>query len=207
MVVASLEVVMRTVAACVVVAWMVAGCGVTSDHPLSDASDSIVDEQAIGWWEVEPKEDEADKPRERLVIGRVADKPRTMEVVWTALDKQGHVVVQRLPLYATEIQGKRYVSVAISALKPQEDAGNKGWVLYRYLVEGDFLTLESLSPAAVAGAIRAGKIAGNADDKAGPDPQAHLTATKAALRAWVTNASWVNESGERLRRVPLDRTD
>ena len=194
-----------------------AGCGATSEHPLSTEADSLVDERIVGHWEAVPKES-GQGAQERLIVGRLAGTERTMEVAWLKLDKSGFVRVERYPFHVTRLEGQpastafisydqEHTRKAMEARNERGDEALRGYLIYRYRVDGDVLTLGRLNNKAIVKAIRAKKIQGTVADDNGADPQVHITEPVATLRAWLAKAPatiW-DEGDSKLRRVVIKR--
>ena len=204
---------MKSVVACLFVAWLCAGCGF-SEHPLSDESDSVIDTELLGWWEGEPE-----KPAKRIVVGRVPGTQRTLEVVGLKLDKNKQVVVERHVLFATQIAGKKYLSMSTKDVEIGMNGAKKklgkGYMLFRYRIDGDVLHAAYMDNEVLGAQIAAKQIGGKAsrtgtkkvDGKEVPTySEVGLTASKAELRAWIAKAPanlW--KPGENtLRKVKLD---
>ena len=198
---------MRAMVACFFVGLVAAGCGATSEHPLCDESDAIVDERLVGWWGGEQQAD--GKPQQRMAVGKIAGK-KAMEMVYVSVTKKGTVKVTRIPFHATKIGDHHYVNIALGSLKGTDLEAEKGYTFFRYKVEGDQLTIYAMETDAVAAAIKAGRITGT--QKKGEESDAdfvHLTAPKDKLRSWVakTPDSLWKPGDNPLKRVPLKRED
>jgi hypothetical protein len=161
---------------------VLAGCGVTSDHPLSDEKTSVVDEDLIGRWRAVKAG--TGKETSAVFVGRVKGTKNTLEAVGLELDDEQHVRVQRFRLYATTIGDRRYLSATgemtgpymfLRYAKPDEDT------LHLYLMEAEF----------VARAIEAGELEGTVERKKSEGDvrvayeTVHVTADTAKLRAWI----------------------
>lgn len=175
------------------------GCELpVSVHPVSDEKTSEIDEKLLGTWEMVPPADADATPDGvpgRWVIGRVAGKERTQEIVFVELDGDGFVQVRRPEIFCTTIGKQRFIS---TVMNPQEPKEKHVYCILLYDFEGDdqvqFMTLNK---DVVAPAIDREEIKGVVR-KADPDPNAppaqqvkpkykevRLTADPAELRAWL----------------------
>lgn len=71
------------------------GC-VPCKHPLSDEKSSKIDERLIGEWRFFHG-DKPDPVSGSIFVGRVKGSETTLEAVQCDVDKEGHVVVERVP--------------------------------------------------------------------------------------------------------------
>lgn len=197
-----------------VLALGLAGCGgVQSDHPLSDASTSVLDERLIGVWEIVPKKaDEAAKPQPRAYVGKLKDRSRVLELVTIDFDEEKHLVVNRWRLYTTKLGHSSCFSLG--------DKSGKAYFLFRYTLDAKGrLWLQALDEDKVAAAIRAKKIAGRVKEhpkdeepglfefRLGKYEEVRLTAPTKALRAWLEKnpGVWtaVDEDASHCRKVDV----
>lgn len=190
-----------------------AGCGaVTSEHPLAGEEDAVVDEALIGWWEPIPEKAEPGQAMQRLAVGYLPGSERGLELVTMGIDKKSkQVKVERFALYATTIEGKRYLSFTDTKEK-------KEYLLLRYAIDAEgILRVHWMDDVRVARQIEAKHVEGVA--KKNPEytelsaeseyTQVRLTAKPAALRTWLAKAGdapWAKES-MRLRKVVVRKPD
>ena len=167
-----------------------------SEHPLSGKQDSAVDERLIGWWEELPEADDAKTAGERMVVGRLGGEPRLLEVAWLRLDDEQRIEVSRLRMRPVSLEGRWHLSVS----------GNDeaDFLLFRYALEDDVVSLQFLDEKKVAGAIERDEIAGTVErDADGGLDDVRLTAPTSALRAWILEADAWDDDVQRFRRVPI----
>jgi hypothetical protein len=169
------------------------GCALpVSDHPLSDDTTSVIDEQLIGYWMYIPKDREEQKPPAPHVIGRVLDKPNRLEVVYTELDGDGHVKVHRLPAYSTTLDDRHYLSLT------SENDGKPQYLVLLYKIgDDDTLRLYILNENVIGPAIEQGRLAGVVERNNPPPAEEctkpvepnykkiHITATPKQLAAFL----------------------
>lgn len=183
---------MRILSLSITVFLLLAGCGgVVSEHPLSDKTDSVVDARLIGWWADEKSESES-----RLVVGRVAGDETALEVVQVGLDREQRVDIKRARARCVELAGGWHLSLS----EPSE----KDFFFFRYSIEGRRLSMQYLDEERVARAIERGEIEGRVKRDADGDPdEVRLTASTAALRAWLAKTDMWNEEIGTLQRQPI----
>jgi hypothetical protein len=80
-------------------------------HPLSDDKSSKVDERLIGEWRFF-HDDKPDPVSGSIFVGRVKGSESTLEAVQCDVDKEGHVVVERVPQYTTKVGSLFLISIA-----------------------------------------------------------------------------------------------
>ena len=167
---------------------LLAGCvAVVSEHPLSTAADSVVDERLIGWWDpVVPTDDDREIDRHALVVGRSKHDANGLEFVLVTLDERDTIDVEHVPLSATRIGDQDYLSARLDENVIR---------LYRYAFdEAGRVTLHELGADEVADAIERGDVAGEVTRAAEGSPHAgslelvRLSAPTDALRAWIAVA-------------------
>src|SRR5262245_15345402 len=88
---------------------VMSGCTVVvSQHPLSHARTSAIDERLIGVWRCAPSGEGNTFP---VAIGRHPDQPNGLEIVALTVEK-GRVEVPRYTVYTKELGGRWYASMA-----------------------------------------------------------------------------------------------
>ena len=89
-------------------------------HPLSDEKTSKVDERLIGEWRFYDG-DKPDADADPLFVGRVKGRDTALEVVQSGIDKEGHVIVERILLYATKIGSLQMISMPRQEVKEDRE--------------------------------------------------------------------------------------
>jgi len=182
---------MRIGIACVAgLGLLLAGCGeVLSDAPMSDASNSVLDERLIGAWELVPGDArDAGKDEPRIYVGKLKGSKSALEAVTIDLDKDKRINVQRYRVFTTRIGEASFLSVT--------NAKEKDYGLVRYTLDGEgHLHLQDLDEEKVASEIQTRKIAGHVkehpkkkgplDFRVGRYAEVRLTAETETLRAWI----------------------
>ena len=139
-----------------VVGLLLTGCELpVSVHPVSDEKTSEIDEKLLGTWELVPPADaEPPEPNAvpgRWVIGRVAGKERTQELVVVELDGDGHVQVRRSEIFCTTVGKQRFLS---AVMNPHEPKAKQVYYILLYDYDGDDrVRFTSLNKDVVAPAI------------------------------------------------------
>jgi len=95
------------------------GC-VPCKHPLSDEKSSKVDERLIGEWQFY-RGDKPDADSAPVFVGKVKGSEATLEAVQCDVDKEGHVVVERVPLYTTKVGSLFLISMARQEVKKDRE--------------------------------------------------------------------------------------
>lgn len=184
-------------------AFCLTGCDAipVSQHPLSNAENSVLDEQLYGQWDVyldEDRKEEDKKPAEaaekseadpegqpRFIIGRATDRERTHELLSIEVNDTGEIETKRIPFFATQVGERKMISLN-AALGEGPD-----FLLLRYeLVNPNRLLVYMLDRDFIANAIKKGEIDGVLKSKTrGDDPNAierrdsiRITATAAQVR-------------------------
>jgi len=139
------------------------GC-VASEHPLTDAESSKIDEDLIGEWCC--VEDES-------ILGTIRKKADSETVLELVDGTNGDTST----LYCTQIAEERYCTVV--------DLRYKDYRIIRYSTRGadEIIRIYALDVDAVSHAIRAGWVAGKTWNFFGP--QAKLTGAPEELRAYI----------------------
>jgi hypothetical protein len=163
---------------------LLAGCGVTSDHPLSDEKTSVVDDGLIGRWRA-VKEDADGKEADQILVGRRRGTKNTLEAVGLELDGDEHVQVRRFYLYATTIGDRRYLSAT-------GEKDGQAYMFLRYAMpKKDTLHVYLMNAKFVGQAIEKGELEGKVEKKETEGgvqasyETVHITADTAKLRAWI----------------------
>ncbi len=171
-----------------------------SQHPLSTAEDSVLDEQLYGQWDVyhdEGKHDDtkptepAEKPaadpegQPRFILGKAADRERTHELLSVQVNDAGEIETKRIPFFATQLGDRKLLSLNAA---PGEASD---FLIMRYeFVNANRLLVYMLDRDFIANAIRKGELDGVVKSKSpADDPNAverretiRITATVAQLR-------------------------
>lgn len=133
---------------------LLTGCP-ESIHPISDAAQAAPDPALYGVWHGRFDGDEM-----YLHVGP-AERGMTRAVMVEHKAKDGSIKVERYVAFPTQL-GK----LAMLNVKAVDDPDrDRGYSLFRYQVEKKKLTLWMTSYAAVREDIKAGKLAGKAEDK------------------------------------------
>jgi hypothetical protein len=160
-----------------------AGCDAipVSQHPLSTAEDSVLDEQLFGQWDAYNDEQEimaADKkPAEaadksepdpegqpRFIIGKASDRERTHELVSVHVADTGEIETKRIPFFATQLGERKVISMNMSAGESTE------FLLMRYeFVNVNRLLVYMLDRDFIATAIKKGELDGVVKSKSPAD--------------------------------------
>lgn len=167
-----------------------AGCGPVSLHPLSDESNSEIDERLIGVWRQKGMPGDASH-RPEFTIGIAAGKERTHEAASVSLTDDREVKVERVTLWATKINGRTYLSVRLPNETPPNEkiTAKYSLAICDVSAEGE-LQIALLNENAIATAIENKELAGTVTKlpprKAGEirltDRKVEITAEPAALR-------------------------
>ncbi len=199
-------------------ATLLAGCGATSLHPLSDATTTKRDDGLVGRWVLEMRERGKPPAAVSLVVGRRPGAPEELEAAWVELGPGETVRVVRLRLLPTSIGRAELLSAtsddvaapdADGTARPVPPAAPGSWFLGRYRRVGDALLLAALSEDEVAADIESGKIDGRVvrheteGTLRATTREVVLTAPTERLRAWVAREGdriW-SRKWARFRRV------
>ncbi len=138
-----------------------------STVPLSDPDKSKVDERLAGVWRVEGKDGEVSYNH----IGRFGDSlpESVVRVVGVTHTKEGKIrSAGELLIFPTMIEGKSFLNVTGGQDQQIKLVEEKGWtpetvttyLIFRYQVTGDGLTVQGIDCAAKQRAIEGGKIKG-----------------------------------------------
>lgn len=138
-----------------------------STVPLSEPDKSEVDERLAGVWRVEGKKGEVNYYH----IGRFGDSlpESVMRVVGVTHTKDGKIrSAGELLIFPTTIEGKSFLNVTGGQDQRIKLVAEQGWtpetvatyLIFRYQVTGDSLTVQGIDRAAKQRAIEGGKIKG-----------------------------------------------
>ncbi|WP_254512252.1 hypothetical protein [Anatilimnocola floriformis] len=176
-----------------------------SKHPLSDATDSVLDERLYGQWDVyndekpaeEPAKEEGEKKEPepdrlgpgRFILGKVADQEKTHELVTYQVSDIGVIETKRQPFFVTRIGERQFVSMNMAA---PEAAPEYAILRYEFANENRVLVY-MLDRDFIIAAIQKGELNGSVKTVApSEDPNAvkrresiHITAKVAELRAFL----------------------
>ena len=186
----------------VLIAFVLGGCGIVmSEHPASDSSTHVLDEDLIGLWQLVDMEQPEAKANQWALIGRRADTLNELEVGGIELDDDDHVDVGRLPLFTTRIGDRWYMSVL-------DESENENVFLIMLYAHADAKTVKlyGLENEAVKKAVESKQVSGRiirAKSESGSDDIV-LEAKTPELRAWLDKIGasvFGKEHAFELRRV------
>jgi hypothetical protein len=183
-----------------------------SQHPLSDDTNSEIDPDLFGVWDIidESQEEaaaptvqkepaateEADQPAAdperppRIGIGRASGKEKTLEVVSMQLTDD-HIQIRRFPIHATKVGKSRMLSV-----RANEEEKESDYFLLRYeVVNENRILVYFLNRETIAQSIQRGELKGVVRKAAPQDPNdpnseerkelIRITASPAELRDYL----------------------
>jgi hypothetical protein len=178
-------------------------------HPLSDEKTSKLDERLIGEWRLY----DGDKPAadaNPVFVGRVAGRDNTLEVVQCDVDKDGHVVVERSPLYATEVDSLRLVSMRRQGVK--EDGESVYDVVLYEMPDKDTLNLYLMDDQVMGASIQKMDLPGTVKARnslgATHYSMVNITASAEELRKFIEKTGkkcFSSEFTMTMKRVPANR--
>lgn len=188
-------------------AFCLTGCDAipVSQHPLSNAENSALDEQLYGQWDVyhddekrdgEKQVDEPAAPADkaeadpegqpRFIIGKATDRERTHELLSVQVNDTGEIETKRIPFFATTLGERKLLSINMA----EPDAPAE-FMLMRYeFVNPNRLLVFMLDRDVITNAIKRGELDGVVKSKTrGDDPNVverresiRITATAEKLR-------------------------
>jgi hypothetical protein len=173
-------------------------------NPLSDPQKSKPDDRLSGVWRFRGDSGEMNYYH----IGHVGEKlpASVMQVIFVQHMTDGSVESDKLLIFPTTIGDKTYLNVAetdASQLKLLEEKGwtneaVKSYLILRYQITGDTLTIQWIDSDAKKRAVEAGKIKGTIEKD-----QGHFTDTTENLAKFVAEAGddLFSKDGLRLERV------
>jgi len=147
-----------------------------SVHPIADPAAAVPDPALFGAWHGTFDEDEM-----YLHVGP-ADHGMTKAVTVEHKKKDGDIKVEHYLAFPTKLGKLGFLNVHPAGDVERE----RGYVLFRYAVEKKKLTLWMLSYAAARQDIKAGKLAGIAED--GPYGETRITASSEALAKYLQDS-------------------
>jgi hypothetical protein len=186
-------------------AFCLTGCDAipVSQHPLSNAENSVLDEQLYGQWDVyhdDEKKDDEKKPAEpaadkaeadpegqpRFIIGKATDRERTHELLSVQVSDTGEIETKRIPFFAMTLGERKVISINLASPADTAEFG-----IFRYeLVNPNRLLVYMLDRDVITNAIKRGELDGVVKSKTrGDDPNVverresiRITATAEKLR-------------------------
>lgn len=205
-----------------------AGCDAipVSQHPLSNAENSVLDEQLYGQWDVyhdedaKPKDAAAAEPTEkvepqpdpegqpRFILGKVTDRGRTHELLSVQVNDAGEIETKRIPFFATTVGDRKIISINLA-----EPAAAPEYGILRYeFVNANRLLVYMLDRDFIANAIKRGEVDGVVKSKTrADDPNAverrdsiRITTTPEKLREFLKKhekTAWMTKHVFRLQRA------
>ncbi len=149
---------------------LLASC-IDSKHPLSDPEKAKADAELAGVWRVKPDSGDVSGNVEYYHVGKAGDKlpAGVMRVVTVGYAKDGTLPRPgELLAFSTSVGENRYLNIAFIDGKDIDQFAMAGWkptlvqgyIVAKYQVQGDVLTLWGLDPDAKRRVIEAGKIKG-----------------------------------------------
>jgi hypothetical protein len=146
-----------------------------SQHPLSNAENSVLDEQLYGHWDVyhddekkdgEKKADEPAAPADkaeadpegqpRFIIGKATDHERTHELLSVQVTDAGEIETKRIPFFATTLGERKIISIKMS-----EPDATAEFMLMRYeFVNPNRLLVYMMDRDVITNAIKRGELDG-----------------------------------------------
>jgi hypothetical protein len=186
----------------VLFAFALGGCGiVVSEHPASDSSTHVLDEDLIGLWQLVDMEHPEEKAKQWALIGRRADTLNELEIGGLELTGDEHIDVGRLLLFTTRIGDRWYMSVV------DESENEKVFLIMLYAhADAKTAALYGLENEAVKKAVESKQVSGRiipAKSEGGSD-EIVLEAKTPELRAWLEKVGasvFGKEHAFELRRV------
>lgn len=151
------------------------GCAVSSTHPLADPGEAVVDERLLGQWMLK----ESDGSSAHEIVGKTrGDELQGMpagiitlnsfkvsaerQIDWQKADA-------RLFAFTAKVHGRHYLHIIGNDLLdsrkfPQWDAkAIDSYLIAKYEIAGDRLTVIAMSPEAAAAAVESGKLGGKVE--------------------------------------------
>jgi hypothetical protein len=149
-----------------------------SKHPLSSPEEARIDERLLGVWK--PRDPDAiGSAYAFCFVGKCSEQSAasgTMKSVIVDCNRSGVVQVETWEFFATKLGSHSYLSASTKPLGGPLTADQR-YVLFKYILAGDSLTLRFMDPMGAQSAVKDGKLHG-ALPSGGFDPVSLLSSSE-----------------------------